>query len=87
MCVCVCVCVCVSVSVSLMEDVVSVPLEESPHWEKMSKLELFSVITQIYRWLDCTLELRTIERSGLPPNLVTPGIKRSHKCREEATRN
>lgn len=39
------VCAFVPVSVSLMEDVVSVPLEESTHWEKMPKLELFSVIT------------------------------------------
>lgn len=50
------VCVCVPVSLSLMEDVVSVPLEESPHWDKMPKLELFSVITQIYRRVDRMLE-------------------------------
>lgn len=58
------VCVFVHVSVSLMEDVVSVPLEESTQWEKMSKLELFSVITQIYRWMDCMLELCRIEPSA-----------------------
>lgn len=82
-----CVCVLVLVSVSLMEDVVSVPLEESSRWEKMLKLELFSVITQMYRWQDRTLELCRIEPSGFPPNPVTPGIKRSQKWREEATRN
>lgn len=46
---------------------------------KMTKLQLFSVITQMCWWPDGSLELRSIQPSGLPPNPVTPGIRRSQR--------
>lgn len=69
--VCVLLCLCQSVWWKMWS------LEESPHWEKMSPLKRFSVITQIYRRLDRTLKLCSTGPSGLLPNLVIPGIKRS----------
>lgn len=54
---------------------------------KITKLQLFSVITQMCWWPDGSLELRSIQPSGLPPNPFTPGIRRSQRWGEEATRN